>query len=381
VSDTSASARVNTACPNCGEPVDADDTFCEACGAQLGAATGAVVATDDNELGTHLLAPKKAEGTPLDSAPTTASMTPPAEVRHCSCGGVIDADGWCTTCGLRAPNERDRFTEQPAPNVAAVCDRGIVHARNEDAMALAVADQRVLMVVCDGVTSASDSDVASLAAARAARDALVSAPASPTDNLDDRVDHWQAQLNAATATAQAAAVAAAAATGATDNPPSCTYVAAVLDAPVLAVAWEGDSGAYWCGDDGVATQISIDDSWASGEIAHGVSRKVAEADARAHAITRWLGVDSPGGDPGFASMTVTGAGWILVCSDGLWNYCSEAAELRDLLREKAAAANGDPLAAADALVAWANEQGGHDNITAALARTESTEPTAPTGSE
>jgi serine/threonine protein phosphatase PrpC len=237
------------------------------------------------------------------------------------------------------------------------------------------------MVVCDGVTSASDSDVASLAAARAARDALVAAPASPADNLDDRVDYWQTELNAATATAQAAAAAAAASTGATDNPPSCTYVAAVLDAPVLAVAWEGDSRAYWFGDDGVATQISIDDSWASGEIAHGVSRKVAEADARAHAITRWLGVDSPGGDPGFASMTVTGAGWILVCSDGLWNYCSEAAELRDLLREKAAAANGDPLATADALVAWANEQGGHDNITAALARTESTEPTAPTGSE
>jgi serine/threonine protein phosphatase PrpC len=303
-------------------------------------------------------------------------------VRHCeSCGGDVDADGWCTQCGLRAPNERDHFTEQPAPTVAAVCDRGVVHPRNEDAMALAVTDERVVMVVCDGVTSATDSDVASLAAARAARDALAAAPAPPSASLDDRVEHWQAQLNAATGAAQSAAVASAAATGATENPPSCTYVAAVLDAPVLAIAWEGDSRAYWFGDDGVATQLSTDDSWASGEIAHGVSRKVAEADARAHAITRWLGVDSPGGDPGFASMTVTTPGWVLVCSDGLWNYCSEAAELRDLLGAKAEAAGGDPLATADALVAWANEQGGHDNITAALARIEPTVPTAPTGSE
>jgi serine/threonine protein phosphatase PrpC len=64
---------------------------------------------------------------------------------------------------------------------------------------------------------------------------------------------------------------------------------------------------------------------------------------------------------------------VLVCSDGLWNYASTSAALADLVREAspaAAAIDGrpDPTSAADHLVRWANDQGGHDNITAALAR-------------
>jgi serine/threonine protein phosphatase PrpC len=367
---TSREAGVDTVCPNCGEIVAPSDTFCEACGAQLGAAPAPAPdpeRTDaGTERGTHFLDPPRAAAT--ESIPLAPSPSEPVEVRHCSCGGVIDPDGWCTICGLRAPNERDHLVERPAANIAAVCDRGVAHSRNEDAVALAATASRVVLVVCDGVTSATDSDVASLAAARAARDALAAAPVDSAAGLDARIERWQHALNAATAEAQAAAVAAAHAVGADENPPSCTFVASVLDGLLLTVAWVGDSRAYWFGDDGVATQCSTDDSWASGEISHGVPRTVAEADVRAHAITRWLGVDSPGGDPGFTSMTVTSPGWVLVCSDGLWNYCSEPTDLRDLLRDKAAAVGDDPLALAEALVAWANEQGGHDNITAALAR-------------
>ena len=58
----------------------------------------------------------------------------------------------------------------------------------------------------------------------------------------------------------------------------------------------------------------------------------------------------------------------MVCSDGLWNYCSEAAPLADLVRQTAAAHGGEPLATASTLVDWANAQGGQDNITVALAR-------------
>src|SRR5262249_5894597 len=160
------------------------------------------------------------------------------------------------------------------PNVAAVCDRGQVHPRNEDAVALAAKGARAVLIVCDGVTSATDSDTAALAAARAARDALAAAPDSPDPAPGEHIDYWRAQLNAATAAAEEAAMEAASQVGHTDNPPSCTYVAAVLDDRVLAVAWIGDSRAYWFGDDGVATQLSTDDSWASGEIAHGVARDV-----------------------------------------------------------------------------------------------------------
>ena len=92
-----------------------------------------------------------------------------------SCGGQVSSDGYCGTCGARAPRLRDHFSEQPAAWVAAVCDRGIRHTRNEDAVALAADPEpgsRAVLVVCDGVSNSIDSDVASLAAARAARDVL-----------------------------------------------------------------------------------------------------------------------------------------------------------------------------------------------------------------
>jgi serine/threonine protein phosphatase PrpC len=357
-------------CPKCGEPVTGSDQFCESCGTPLTATAAAdpapIVAPPDDagtaEIGTQYLTPPSAADAAAD-APAS-----PAGERHCTCGGAIDADGWCTVCGLRAPSERDHFTEQPAPNVAAVCDRGVQHPRNEDAVALAATDTRAVLVVCDGVTSATDSDTAALAAARAARDALAAAPVDPSAAPSDRVEFWESQLNAATEAAQAAAADAASGVGNVANPPSCTFVTAVVDGPLLCSAWIGDSRSYWFGDDGTATQLSLDDSWASDEIAHGMSREAAEADPRAHSITRWLGVDSPGGDPSFTSQTLTADGWVLVCSDGLWNYCSDAMALRDLVVAKAAEANGEPLATAGALVDWANSQGGHDNITAALAR-------------
>jgi serine/threonine protein phosphatase PrpC len=349
-------AEAPTTCPNCGEPLGEADQFCEACGHQIGISEGVVAAEEGVELGTQLITPPKA----------TESL--PAPERHCECGGVIDADGWCSSCGLRASNERDHITEQPADHVAAVSDRGQHHRRNEDAVALGVADDRTIIVVCDGVTNATDSDVASLAAANAARDLLVATPALASESPAERVEFWQAQPTAATDAAQAAATETVKAVGKVDNPPSCTYVAAVVDGPLLAVAWIGDSRAYWIGDDDIATQLSVDDSWATMEIARGVSREQAEADPQAHSITRWLGFDSPGGPPTFMSIPVAGPGWVLVCSDGLWNYCSEAPALRDLLRQQAAATDGTPLAIASALVDWANAQGGHDNITTALAR-------------
>jgi serine/threonine protein phosphatase PrpC len=59
---------------------------------------------------------------------------------------------------------------------------------------------------------------------------------------------------------------------------------------------------------------------------------------------------------------------VLVCSDGLWNYCSDAVALRDLLGRTTTENAGDPLISARALVDWANEHGGHDNVTVALMR-------------
>ena len=61
-------------------------------------------------------------------------------------------------------------------------------------------------------------------------------------------------------------------------------------------------------------------------------------------------------------------GWVLVCSDGLWNYCSAPEDLAGLLGATMDTVGAQPLPLAAALVDWANAQGGRDNITVALAR-------------
>jgi serine/threonine protein phosphatase PrpC len=329
-------------CPSCGTPADGGARFCEACGEPLGAA--------------RAVAP-----------PTTAASAD----RACrECGAAVDADGYCTSCGAKAPSERDHVTERPQPWIGGVSDRGVRHHRNEDAMATAADPEpgsRAVLVVCDGVSSSEDSDVASLAAARAARDVLTAARShglgtgsAVTAALGRRIE--------AAADAAARAVAGATSADHGDSPPSCTFVAAVVDAGQVVVGVVGDSRAYWLPDDGDPVALTVDDSWAAEQVAQGMPRAQAESAPQAHAITRWLGVDAPDHAPRLTSMTVAAAGWLVLCSDGLWNYCSEAVDLGARVRTATAAAADDPLVAAEALVTWANEQGGHDNITVVLAR-------------
>ena len=69
-------------------------------------------------------------------------------------------------------------------------------------------------------------------------------------------------------------------------------------------------------------------------------------------------------------MIAPGPGWVLVCSDGLWNYCSPAVDMAALVHETAARIGSDVAAITTELIRWANAEGGKDNITAVLARVE-----------
>ena len=344
-------------CPACQSPVAVGERFCEACGADLG------------------LPPAAAAPTPgvTPAALTPAALTAPAAaapegpVTCHECGGDVADDGYCTQCGARAPSERNHFSEQPAPWVAAVCDRGVRHTRNEDAVALSAAPHgHAVLVVCDGVSSSTDSDVASLAAARAARDVLSRSGAPAPGSVAVRVAASAKALVAAADAANEAVIANT--TAGPGNPASCTFVAAVVNLPELVVGWVGDSRAYWLPDDGQSRLLTTDDSFAAEQIADGVPRATAESGPQAHAITRWLGVDAPDHTPRTVSVDLDGPGWVLVCSDGLWNYCSEAQELGALVAATSRSSGADPLPLAGALVDWANAQGGQDNITVALAR-------------
>jgi serine/threonine protein phosphatase PrpC len=318
-------------CPSCGEPAADDDSFCESCGAELAP-------------------PVASTGSPgFRPQCPVCSVDPAAEP------GAITPEGYCESCGRKVPSGRDHC-ELDLGLLAGVSDRGLRHARNEDAMALAAGQTPggpvAIAVVCDGVSSSPLPDEASLAAAQAAVRVLLASVRRGDD------------LAHASVTAVRSAQHALDGLGSPGQAPSATYVSAVVDAGAAIVCWLGDSRAYWLAEGSGARRLTADDSLAQEMIATGL---LAEAEAmaspQAHVITRWLGADQAESRPHVARFEPPGAGVVLVCSDGLWNYLPEAADLAGLALP---AALTDPLGAAGALVKFALDAGGKDNITVVL---------------
>jgi serine/threonine protein phosphatase PrpC len=227
----------------------------------------------------------------------------------------------------------------------------------------------VAIVVCDGVSSSHEPQLASRAAADTAIARLVAA-------LDQGGDPVAATLDALAQAGQAVEQLAPGSTpGSPDvSAPACTYVSALVNENAVTVGWAGDSRAYWLPapiypmglPPGVlpVAQLTVDDSWATEMVALGeLSPEAAYADPRAHAITRWLGADAYPGDPHVVTVSPGGPGAVLVCTDGLWNYLSNPEAL-------AAAATPDlmtrPAAVVERLVRFALDSGGMDNVTVVI---------------
>jgi PPM family protein phosphatase len=311
-------------CTSCGEEIVPADTFCEACGATLR---------------------------------TLPASTPSALAKSCvACDGMVGPDSYCIDCGRKQPAHRDHLTIDLANLGGAVTDRGKRHHRNEDAMAVGVlANGMRVAVVCDGVSSSARSDEASQAAVDAAYEKL-----DVEMTAGNGAEH---ALIAAAQAAQQAVVTIGVVSGA--EPPSCTFVATVVtaDDSSVTVAWLGDSRAYLVVGDTV-TALTKDDSWATEAVAAGlVTVDEAMLDTRAHQITRWLGLDNPSSVPTIATIPLEQVGLLIVCSDGLWNYLSADKHLVQLVGKQA---DRSGVALAQDLCVFANECGGHDNITVAV---------------
>jgi serine/threonine protein phosphatase PrpC len=326
-----ANPNAGVTCPACGEPAAPGDSFCEACGTEL--APAAVSAGD----------PGFSPGCPVCSVDPSV---PSAE---------ISPEGFCESCGRKVPSGREHV-ELDLGLLAGVTDRGLRHARNEDAMALAAADGPrgpvAIAVVCDGVSTSPRPDDASLAAAQASVRTLLTAIRRGDDPADASLAAVYAAHDALTRI------------GSPREAPSATYVSAVIDSDAITVCWLGDSRAYWLSAGPDATRLSTDDSLAEEMIARGVmSEAEALASPQAHVITRWLGADLAEPQPHGIRFEPPGPGVVLVCSDGLWNYRPDTVDLAELALPAALA---DPLGAASELVQFALTAGGMDNITVVL---------------
>jgi serine/threonine protein phosphatase PrpC len=255
------------------------------------------------------------------------------------------------------PEQRDR-TERDLGVAAAVSDRGLVHGRNEDSFRLALGgDECIAVVICDGTSSASAGNAAAKEAANAAGTVL-----------SEAMDHSAREAPAAMAEAIRVAREAVACVPWTTRTmrvdPSCTIVSALSRRGEVVVGWVGDSRAYWIDESGVR-QLTVDDSFAAEGVAKGLLTPEQAANSPyLHAITHWVGPNSPDRPPNVETVEVDRPGRLLLCTDGLWNYVPTSEELSALLAQ--VPADASPLAMARALVDAALDRGGHDNVTVAV---------------
>ncbi|QJT01746.1 serine/threonine-protein phosphatase [Streptomyces asoensis] len=282
--------------------------------------------------------------------------------------GRVDDDGYCENCGHAQPRERDHMELESGP-LAAVSDRGLRHHRNEDAFglgrtALPDGSPALVAIVCDGVSSATRPDDASLAASKTARESLLAALPQGTHPQQAMHEAIVAASHAVNALADEPATAREHAPH--QNAPACTLVGSIVTPGLLVVGWVGDSRAYWVPADRSSppARLTEDDSWAAQMVAAGLmSEAEAYADERAHAITGWLGADAYELEPHTASFKPDRPGVVVVCTDGLWNYAEAAEEMAEVLPPDASAR---PLHSARVLVGHALDGGGHDNVTVAV---------------
>lgn len=267
---------------------------------------------------------------------------------------------------------RNRREQALVSNFGGVTDRGLRHATNQDAMALALCTAldaaTAIMVVCDGVSSSLDAEAASASAAQIASQALCSAV---RDGSTDRED---AMIQAILAAHAAVCDLPSSAADSSKDPPATTLVAAVVERNQVVLGWVGDSRAYWIGASD-ARLLTHDHSWINAMVDSGQMEEVEAVRApEAHAITQCLGRiewEEPGNppEPGVGRFSLPGEGHLVLCTDGFWNYAPHPEDLAALLGAEPVGSDALPLARA--LVEHAIRQGGHDNITVVLLRSGS----------
>jgi len=290
------------------------------------------------------------------------------------CGAALTpGDRFCSECGARvAPAEppvAGSRAEAPGPGLAGHTDPGVTHAINQDAFALsgpAGGGAGTLMVLCDGVSNSQTPELAAATAARVAHDALTAARAAG------------AEPGAAMAVAVRAAHNAVCALPfdrqAPLDPPATTLVAAWVDADGVTLGWLGDSRAYALPSGaGAGRQLTRDHSWLALVLDRGdMPEAEARRDPRAHALVHCLGTldfshPSPCPEPGVMRVAAPdpAEGWLLLCSDGLWNYAETPGALQVAANS---ALGGDAAGLCRRLVDFARRSGGRDNITVLAAR-------------
>jgi serine/threonine protein phosphatase PrpC len=290
----------------------------------------------------------------------------PRLVRLLSAHYIVEADRACTLESERAELaavevELERDGAPDRSREALLSDRGMKRAQNEDSAAIEVGEGWVALVVCDGVSSSNHAGIAAEIAASTACATLA--------NMARLRDMSGSGAVQAVATAIRAGHAAVCAhqfdRKPAGEPPGTTIVVALVHGDRAAIGWVGDSRAYWVAPSG-GDVLTRDHTWLNDAVASGEwTERDAMAQPLAHALTRCLGPLEWGGagtvDPDVNVREVHGPGFLVLCTDGLWNYFPTAAEIGRLIDTTMGVSE-----ASERLVNAALAAGAHDNVTVAI---------------
>ncbi|MFM7405819.1 MAG: PP2C family serine/threonine-protein phosphatase [Cuspidothrix sp.] len=315
-------------CQNCGATVVLTDKFCEECGTALTMITQQKTISGCQKCG--------------------------ADIEN------IDEDGYCSQCGFRnIISEQERIEILINANLAGISDRGLRHHRNEDYLALDKINNNIqILVVCDGVSSSEKPEIAARTAAESTCKFLTQT------ELDNSEIAIKLAINFALKSISDLPIKITN----HNDPPSTTIVTTLVKNGIATIGWLGDSRSYWLDiDNNKYQQLTEDDSWLREVVNAGEMTEIeAKKSPHAHAITRWLGADVIGdAKPRIINFKIPQPGYLLLCTDGLWNYVPEAEDLGKLIKE---APDKDAMSLCRFLVEFARECGGYDNITVGLLR-------------
>ncbi|MDB4987635.1 MAG: serine/threonine phosphatase PrpC, regulation of stationary phase, partial [Myxococcaceae bacterium] len=248
----------------------------------------------------------------------------------------------------------------------ALSDTGKVRKHNEDSFC--TDEELGLYVVCDGMGGHAAGEVASKTAVNAIvrviyeqREAIAS-----FDGSHQALEQMIVLLHQAISEASRTVYEVASSDrGKHGMGTTCVALLVLGDKAVMGTV--GDSRVYLARDQRI-DQLSTDHNFMTEVVASGMMSPEQAAEAlHANVLTRAVGVQ-PTVKVDVLAFDVLRGDTFLLCSDGLYDYWREPAELAQALR------GADVAAVARSLVTTALEGGGHDNATALVVRVVSQEP-------
>lgn len=231
-------------------------------------------------------------------------------------------------------------------------DQGKIREHNEDNGAVFIKDKGVLAVVADGMGGHLAGEEASARAVATIEEAWEAYDLSDSSKDAGWLEETALQANLTIFNYA-------------ESHPECkgmgtTLVMALCRPETLTVAHVGDSRCYLISDQETIEQITEDHSLVNELVKSGqLSEEDADFHPRKNVLLRALGTDRE------TKVDVKQMEWsthqsILLCSDGLTNMVSKS-ELLEIMT------SSNPLEEkAQCLIEFANEAGGHDNISVSL---------------